>query len=105
MESMQATSGREDWCLKSENIEGVCHKPAAEENSKEKHCPKATTETTCICICCFQYAAPEQAIIKFADKEISSPSTYHGMLDQHWVDPFLSGPWQPPDFNQAIHHS
>ena len=105
MESMQVMRASEDCCSKNENMEGVCQKAAVKENSKNEHCPKSTTETTCICICCFQYAAPEQAIIKFADKEISSASTYNGMLDQRWVNPFLSGPWQPPDFNQAIHHS
>ena len=100
MEEMMSITPDEGCCMKKGNMEGICLRPPAEqEKSKNEDCRIPGGEKSCVCICCFQYAAPEQSIIKFSDKEIPLFTTYSGILAQHWADPFLSRPWQPPDFS------
>ena len=100
MATMKVMIGTEDCCSKSGNMEGVCHKPPIEkENKKEQHCPQPKTESTCICICCFQFAAPDQLLVKFDASNPLLLTNYNTIPDQRWIDPFLAGPWQPPDID------
>jgi hypothetical protein len=98
MEEMKKTSTTKGCCEKNGSVEGVCHKAAdAQHQGQQKgNCEKS--ESTCICIFCFQYSAPEQTIIKFDSKDFSSSSDYNFPREQHWLDPYISAPWQPPDF-------
>ena len=97
---------KEDCCMKNGNMEGVCHKPPTDQQqssekdcSKDEDCPQPKTETTCFCICCFQFFAPEQNFVRFDNKLLSLPTIHPGLVDQDWTDPFLSAPWQPPDIS------
>lgn len=68
-----------------------CHKEEA-----EKKCGMQS-ESTCICICVFQFAAPGQADTKI-QFGINEPEISLSIYLQHnWKDPLLALPWQPPD--------
>ena len=98
MDSMKEMLATDECCMNHGNMEGVCQKPAtSKKDSKEEHCPQSKTESTCTCICLFQFAAPEQILLKFDDNLYSINTVHHSMIDQHWIDPFITGPWQPPD--------
>ena len=103
MESMKAMSTNDECCMERGNMEGVCHKPISncadtkDDCAKDEDCSQARTETTCVCICTFQFVAPEQSLIKFDNNQFSLISIYGGLLDKVWIDPYLSAPWQPPD--------
>ena len=106
MKSMLSTMDKEDCCMKNGNMEGVCHKPPTDKQQSKKEgcstdedCSQPKTETTCICICCFQFFAPEQNFVRFDNKLFSHPTIHTGLIDQDWKDPFLSAPWQPPDIS------
>ena len=91
-------SGGDGCCKKNENMEGVCHKPKESPGeSKKDHCPQPKNERSCICICCFQYAAPELQLIKFGDSASVFDIAYNLLTHRRWLDPLLAGPWQPPD--------
>src|SRR2546421_4471949 len=88
-------------CMENKSMAGTCHKPPAEKQKTKKDCcPKA--ETTCICLCCFQFAAPGQVAIKFYFKAIQLLHSYNSQAEQLWKDPFLSVPWQPPDLTVSV---
>ena len=104
MESMQVKTIDGECCMKNGNMEGICRKPqSAQENAKEDPCAKdedcsrPKAETVCICICTFQFVAPEQNFMKFDKQEFSFPTTYARLIAQALTDPFLSGPWRPPN--------
>jgi hypothetical protein len=99
MEDMEKIT-EDGCCNKQGNMEGICKKPAHEqENSHQDQCPKPTADRNCICICIFQYIAPDQVLISFEHNASSNLSNYNILRDQHWRDPLLAGPWQPPDMN------
>lgn len=62
---------------------------------KETKCMKQ--DASCICICGFQYAAPDQIVEKMQFGIETNTSELPGYLQQHWKDVQLSAPWQPPD--------
>jgi hypothetical protein len=66
--------------------------PGAPEDEK---CP--VQHATCVCICCFQYAAPDQVAAKLQFGLAGNNNNLAGYLQQHWKDPHLTAPWQPPD--------
>lgn len=77
----------------------ACDEGCAEDtngvNSSNDNCGE--TETTCVCICCFQYAAPVNTITEYKF-DLSSPSiTGHIFIVGHIKDPHIGAPWQPPD--------
>ena len=55
------------------------------------------TEATCVCICCFQFAAPVQEIAEFnCNFIIHSPNIPLREVGQV-KDQYIGAPWQPPD--------
>ncbi|HYE56751.1 MAG TPA: hypothetical protein VD996_18015 [Chitinophagaceae bacterium] len=94
MKKELAAQNKTGCCKKKQSMESKCkmdHPPKAKEKCSMQR------ESTCICICCFQFAAPDQ----FASRmqfgidipQLSLPEYYL----QHWKNPLLSLPWQPPD--------
>lgn len=55
------------------------------------------TGTTCICICVFQFAAPEQDIRSFQFDTDDLLAGRTGYLQLKWKDPHIASPGQPPD--------
>jgi hypothetical protein len=62
---------------------------------KEMKCMKQ--ETCNICICGFQYAAPDQIGEKIQFGVTINNGELPGYLENHWKDAQLAAPWQPPD--------
>ena len=106
-EEMMAAMKKDGCCKKSGDSKKTCeppakscHKPAKEEkpckDGKEKQCGMMN-ESTCICICCFQFAAPDQlgSKFQFGIKDLQQSLAIY--LQQTWKDPQLALPWQPPD--------
>ena len=87
-------------CSHTDNMEGRCHKSATtEKQTKKDECPISTTENSCVCICFFQYAAPEQVFLTFNLQENRIASNYNLSPDPHLTDPLVAAPWQPPDIS------
>ena len=82
-------------CKKMESMPGSCHLPPQKRNANKEGCTK--NETTCICFCCFQFAAPPQDAIKFDFNLMALLKSYNRIAEERWNDPYLSVPWQPPD--------
>ena len=104
MKSMQALTAEGDCCMKNGSMEAACHKPQTKDEdapkddcSNDEDGSQPRTETTCVCICCFQFAAPEQNFVRFDNKLFLHLTIHTGLIDQNWTDPFLGAPWQPPD--------
>jgi hypothetical protein len=101
------TCGKDKQCGRAtENLvtdcnleESSCEKPCTGEapnTDAEKDCCE-NTETSCICIYCFQYAAPVHVITEYQfNCSIflnAAPIFILGLIkDQH-----VGAPWQPPD--------
>lgn len=119
MEMKQAVASvkKSGCCKKSENRKGSCkmsEKPSCEKpepatqitatahdnscHKEERKCSKQT-ESTCICICCFQFAAPDQLTAKpqFNCNELKQSLAI--FLLHNWKDPQLAAPWRPPDIS------
>ena len=100
-------------CRKNENRKGSCVK-------QETACDKQTgcgdgetnkntdldlvgdnacqkTETTCVCICCFQFAAPEQQLPEFQFDCADNSNTPFAFIVGYIKNPHIGAPWQPPD--------
>ena len=80
----------ESGCDISEAEESTVQDPASDDC-----CQK--TETTCVCICCFQFAAPIQIITEFQFKCSTHSNTSTLYIVGHVKDPHIGAPWQPPD--------
>ena len=113
MEKAMAMIGENESCNEqstckrnTENLETVC---APEESTCDEGCNKEADgvnasndncgerETTCVCICCFQYAAPVNSITEYKF-DCSLPSiTAYIFIVGHIKDPHIGAPWQPPD--------
>ena len=89
---MEACESGDDEMLES------CHKPEEKKAVEEKECC-SKTETTCICIFCFHFASPTPASSKFSILKSTIQNPYSSYHPSHWKDPFISNPWQPPDFS------
>lgn len=104
MKEVVASVKKDGCCKKSDERKGTCKKsaetsPEKQEQSchkEERTCSKQT-ESTCVCICCFQFAAPDQLTARpqFNCNEIQQSLAI--FLLQNWKDPQLAVPWQPPD--------
>jgi len=87
---------KEKCCKKkTENLMESCHKPKDEKSTRKECCNK--TETTCVCICCFQFAAPGPITPKFDFIQKNKDKLFSAFHNTRWKDPFVSIPWQPPD--------
>ena len=106
-EMMAAVGKSKGCCKKSESEKMSCKMPSAKHrdaapkkkschNKEERKCGMQT-ESTCICICVFQYAAPDQLDNKFQISIIDVEQSLNMYLQQNWKDPQLALPWQPPD--------
>ena len=90
-ETLEASCTQEEsGCDQSDAGETTVQDPASDDC-----CQK--TETTCVCICCFQFAAPVQAITDFQFNCAVSSSTSPLFIVGHVKDPHIGAPWQPPD--------
>lgn len=63
--------------------------------SKDECCQK--TEATCVCICCFQFAASVQAIAEFRFNFVVHSPIIPLFEVGHAKDQYIGAPWQPPD--------
>lgn len=100
---MKAAVKKDGCCRKKDDRKAVC-KPAPEKASAKKHCNKdeekkcgKPANTACVCICCFQFAAPDQLGSRIQFGVSASAASLNEYMALHWKDPMLSLPWQPPD--------
>jgi hypothetical protein len=102
------TCGQQKECSRhNENLQGNCDlegsgcEHSSEENTKiggtgdDDCCQK--TESTCVCICCFQFAAPVQVIAEFKFNCSSNSNISALFIVGHVKNPYIAAPWQPPD--------
>ncbi len=99
------TCGQQKCNKQNQNIEASCSAEesicteGAEDTSAHQPgdncCQK--TETTCVCIYCFQFAAPIQAIAEFHFKSSLYSNNELLFTVGHVKDPYINVPWQPPD--------
>lgn len=84
-------------CHKTDEVPvpSACAAGETPGNADEEKC--AMQDATCVCICCFQYAAPDQVAAKLQFGLAGSNNHLAGYLQLHWKDPHLTAPWQPPD--------
>ena len=91
----------------SENLKASC---SAEESDCDKDCKEKNkamdpdtqnscekTATSCICIYCFQYAAPINIITEYTFNCSFSSNTAHAFIPARIGDPHTCAPWQPPE--------
>jgi hypothetical protein len=83
-------------CRMEDGPEPSCHAPSDNSLPVEKEC-NMQSESVCICVCCFQFAAPDQLGTKFQFHTPGIQQSLAVYLHQHWKDPMLALPWQPPD--------
>jgi len=98
MEEMKKMSIAKTCCEKRGNMEGTCHKGDKEQHSTKHRGGCEKPESSCICVCCFQYTAPEHTQIIFDCAKFSFAIKYNIPPQPHWLDPYISAQWQPPDF-------
>ena len=102
------TCGQQKQCSRNnENLESVCvpEKIECSESCTEEAKMKdpamngcsEETEMTCVCICCFQYAAPINSITEYIFNCSISPNRAPVFIVGHVKDPHIGAPWQPPD--------
>ena len=91
--------GMANSCMKSEDedcsTESGCEATSC-ENTEDNCCTEQGA--SCVCITCFSYAAPLQAVTTFQFANQFSIITKGSFNNKLILDPFLSAPWQPPDF-------
>ncbi|MBC7826336.1 MAG: hypothetical protein H7122_01220 [Chitinophagaceae bacterium] len=90
-ENFQASCSREELARDQTCIEETTIQDPASDDCCQK------TETTCVCICCFQFAAPLQAITDFQFDCTVSSNISSRFIVGHVKDPHIGAPWQPPD--------
>jgi len=100
--------GQETECSRTaKNLDASC---SMEEPGCEQSCPDESTAaglpegmccqqagTTCVCIICFQYAAPVNSITEYLFYYSSPARSMQAFLIDHIQDPHIGAPWQPPD--------
>ena len=115
MKEMMVAVKKDGCCRKPDTSKGSCDKaetkPACGEsaeqskpackstipsNDGERECSKQDA-STCVCICCFQFAAPDQLGTKLQFGYSNLKQVLTAYLEQNWKDPQLALPWQPPD--------
>jgi hypothetical protein len=87
-------------CMMSEGKTGSSCKSGksrAEQPCKPDAAKCAKQDATCISVCCFQCAAPDQLTSKLQFGLAIKDNALAGYLQQNWKDPQLTAPWQPPD--------
>ena len=101
------TCGEQSTCKRNtENFSSTCSPEKStcdescasdEEGVKSSNDSCSETEATCVCICCFQYAAPVNTITEY-QFNCSLPSIIaYIFIVGHIRDPHIGAPWQPPD--------
>lgn len=110
MKEMMATVKKDGCCKKSDSPKSscrmeteeqpACHKPVQQEDQscqkEERACGKQAA-STCVCICCFQFAAPDPVAAKLRFECNGPELVLNSYLLLQWKDPQLAIPWQPPD--------
>ncbi len=109
-EEMMAVAQEEGCCNRSDEEESTCEMPDKKQDntpakeschSEEDQTCGMQSESTCICVCVFQFAAPDQLDTKpqFGINDIEQSLSIY--LQQNWKDPQLALPWQPPDMRMC----
>ncbi|HEY0678398.1 MAG TPA: hypothetical protein VGD17_08930 [Chitinophagaceae bacterium] len=65
-------------------------------DGEQKECGMQTA-TSCVCICCFTFAAPDQPDAKLLFGCSDTQQMLADYFQKNWKDPHLAIPWQPPD--------
>lgn len=93
---------KKEGCCKKEKAThmsgcGNTSEDLQEDNSDEtgKQCQK---ESTCFCVCVFQFTAPAQSLPEFNFTSQSNTVMHSSMHEYYWKNPYIVVPWQPPDF-------
>ena len=100
--------GQQEQCgRRTENVEATC---SMEEPDCKQRCTNEETMadpgddnccqqtgTTCVCVLCFQYAAPVHSITEYVFDCSFLPAKADAFLISHIKDPHIGAPWQPPD--------
>ena len=100
--------GQHQECSRgTESLDASC---SVEETPCEKSCsgestsPDATqdsccqqTGASCVCIVCFQYAAPVHSLAEYLFCSESPSKSRQVHLIGHIKDQYIGAPWQPPD--------
>lgn len=108
--SMMEENGRcagKNECSPNENVEMTCaqEQSGCDEGNieepvlqcdPEKECSQKT-ETSCVCISCFQFAGSLQATTDFQFHYFSSSNKVGAFIPAHTKDQHIGAPWQPPD--------
>ena len=91
----------------TENLDASCsmEEPACERScGSESTSPDATQGSccqqagaTCVCIVCFQYAAPVHSLTEYLFYSSSPAKSLQAYLIAHVKDQHIGAPWQPPD--------
>jgi hypothetical protein len=91
----------------SGNLDASCNveEPGCSQTCADESTPLTTTDdeccqqsgATCVCIVCFQYAAPVHSITEYLFYSSSLANSRHAYLVRHIKDPHIGAPWQPPD--------
>jgi hypothetical protein len=91
----------------SENLQSACsmEEPGCDETSTEETCTQSSpeddcsqkTETSCICITCFQFAASLHVIPEFQFRNFLYSNKAPLFIPGRIKDQFIGAPWQPPD--------
>ena len=93
MKEMMVTMKKSGCCKKTAKTQS-CHKNNDTAANKGK-CAKQ--DASCVCICCFQYAAPAQLTVKLQFGIDIAQLEPAGYVQHNWKNAQLSAPWQPPD--------
>ena len=98
----------QEQCSRSiENVATSCsmEEPDCEQSCTNEETTAAPTDdnccqqtgTTCVCILCFQYAAPVNGITEYLFDCSVLVNNAHAFFIGHIKDPHIGTPWQPPD--------
>jgi len=91
----EVTATKKDGCCKKkEAMQKKCGHSSDADTKKECN---MQNESTCICICGFSFAAPDQIGSKLQFGADALKQSLQEYYLQQWKDPLLSLPWQPPD--------
>ena len=82
-------------CDKAE-MKHQCGEESQADQSQNDDCCKKM-ETTCVCICCFQFAATVYRVIDQTALSNLLCSSYTGYLSDNYKDPELPSVYNPPD--------
>jgi hypothetical protein len=99
MPVMATSSSGKGCCAKNKGQKMTCKKSvmlSIAQPDNQKSCSRAT-DTSCICISCFQFIASAPVWQPFKMHSPRVAMNYTGFLLSKWKNLPVSPPWRPPD--------